>query len=358
MDKLFSITYIVFVVGTLAFSFLMNRIFLKFVKSLGIRNIKDTVIRWNESSRPSIGGLSFYIIFLLSISSISFAFDLGDSLISLREVGILLASSLGFMMGLADDAYDTKPILKSATQISCGLILFFTGTSIDLFDNEILNVLLTVIWVMGIMNSINMLDNMDGITGSVSLIILMTTIGCFVITGYVASFYFILISGVICALLGFLYFNWYPSKMFMGDSGSQFLGIFLAAMGIIFFWNIEPLGMSESATVKRILLPLLAFIVPIADTTTVVINRLSRGKSPFVGGKDHTTHNLARVGLTDRGVAISISVISIVSSFIILYIYNERNMSLGKSISIFAYILMIFGLLFFATQFKKDKKQV
>ncbi len=354
MDKLFTITYIIFVAGTLCFSFLMNRIFLKFVKSLGIRNIKDTVIRWNASSRPSIGGLSFYIIFLLTISSISFAFELDESAIGLREIGILLASSLGFLMGLADDAYDTKPVLKSVTQVTCGIILILTGTYIHLFDSLVLNYLLTIIWVMGIMNSINMLDNMDGITGSVSLIILLTTIACFIVTGYVATFYFILISGIICSLIGFLYFNWYPSRMFMGDSGSQFLGIFLASMGIIFFWNLEPLALEKVSTIKKILMPILAFIVPISDTTTVVINRISRKQSPFIGGKDHTTHNLARLGLTDRGVAITISLISIISSTVILYVYDDDQISLGKSVALVLFFLAVSVSLYSATQVRKN----
>lgn len=353
MDKFFTLTYILFIIGTLSFSLLMNLIFLKFVKSLGIRNIKDTVIRWNESSRPSIGGLSFYIIFLLSISSISFAFNFEQSLFSLREVGILGASSLGFLMGLSDDAYDTKPILKSLTQVACGLILALTGTVINLFDSSLLNVLLTVVWVIGIMNSINMLDNMDGITASVSVVILLTMVACFLMTDYVASFYFILISGIICALFGFLFFNWYPAKMFMGDSGSQFLGVFLAAMGIIFFWNLMPLEIEKISTAKKIIMPILAFIVPISDTTTVVINRLFKGRSPFIGGKDHTTHNLARIGLSDQKVAISVTIISLISGIIILYTYNDTEFSTGRIVGLSFYILLVFGSLFSVTQIKR-----
>ena len=355
MDKIFTLTFFLFLIGTLGFSLLINLIFLKFVKSLGIRNVKDTVIRWNENSKPSIGGLSFYIIFLLSISSFSFAFNIGGSLINLREIGIVVACSLGFLMGLADDAYDTRPILKSLTQIGCGLILVFTGTVIHLFESPIFNTILTVIWVIGIMNAVNMLDNMDGITAGVSATILLTIVTCFVITEYGATFYFILISGIICSLLGFLYFNWHPAKMFMGDSGSQFLGIFLAAMGIIFFWNLEPLEAEKISTAKKIIMPILAFIVPIADTTTVVINRISRGQSPFIGGKDHTTHNLARIGLSDQKVGLTVIAISLCSAFVILYTYNDLEFSTEKTIGLIAYILVVCGLLYSVTQIKRKK---
>lgn len=355
MNVAFEIRYLVFILGTLVFSFLINFLFLKFVKSLGMRNTSETVIRWNASSRPSIGGLSFYIVFLLSISFISIAFDIHHSLIHKREIGILAASSLGFLMGLSDDAYNTNPMLKSITQFVCGLILIFTGTTIQVFDIQIFNIILTIVWVMGIMNSINMLDNMDGITGSVSLTILLTIIGSFLITGFTANFYFILITGIASSLLAFLFFNWYPSKMFMGDSGSQFLGIFLAAMGIIFFWNLEPIHPGSAGVAKKFLLPMLAFIVPIADTTTVVINRIANGTSPFVGGKDHTTHNLARIGFKDSHVAILITIISTLSGIIILYTYNDKHFSTGKTISILFYLLFIFISLFSVTKLKREK---
>lgn len=354
MNVAFEIRYLVFIFGTLVFSFLINLLFLKFVKSLGMRNTSETAIRWNANSRPSIGGLSFYIVFLLSISFISIAFDIHESRIHKREIGILAASSLGFLMGLADDAYNTKPMLKSITQIVCGLILVFTGTIIQVFDIQIFNILLTIVWVMGIMNSINMLDNMDGISGSVSLTILLTIIGSIVITGFTANFYLILISGMASSLIAFLFFNWYPSKMFMGDSGSQFLGIFLASMGIIFFWNLEPIDPTGNVA-KKILLPILAFIVPIADTTTVVINRISNGTSPFVGGKDHTTHNLARIGFKDRHVAIIISIISVLSGIIILYSYNDKHYSTGEIVSIIFYLIFIFISLFSVTKMKREK---
>lgn len=356
MDNSFLIKYSIFTVGMLIFSILINKLFLKFVKSLGIRNVSETVIRWNENSRPSIGGLSFYIAFLLSISSFSFAFSSGESVFNLRDIGVLMACTLGFLMGLADDAYDTRPILKSLTQIGCGIILILTGTMIELFDSQVLNVAITIVWVMGIMNAINMLDNMDGITASVAVVILLTMAGCFVISSYTSEFYFILLSGIICALLGFLYFNYFPSKMFMGDSGSQFLGIFLAAMGIIFFWNLEPLEAIKINPSKKVIMALLAFIVPIADTTTVVINRLARGHSPFIGGKDHTTHNLVRIGLKDRQVAMVVTVISLISGFIILYSYNENAFSTGKSIGLTFYFVFVFIALFSVTRFRQNGK--
>lgn len=349
----FSVKYILFFVGILIFSLLINFIFLKFVRTLGIRNTQETVIRWNESSRPSIGGLSFYIIFLLSISTYSIGFNGHEAILSLREIGILVSCSLGFLMGLADDAYNTKPLLKSSTQVACGVILVLTGTQIELFENDIINAALTIVWVMGIMNSINMLDNMDGITGIVSLVISLTFLICLWVTNNTESIYFIITSGLVSGLTGFLFFNWYPSKMFMGDSGSQFLGALLSALGIIFLWNLEPLEPAQISFSKKLLFPLLAFIIPIVDTTTVVINRLSKRKSPFIGGKDHTTHNLARIGLSDSQVALAVMLLTLISALLIVTFYKE-SLSLGKIIFLSAYALAIMIGLFTVTQYKKE----
>ncbi|MEQ9064221.1 MAG: MraY family glycosyltransferase [Vicingaceae bacterium] len=354
----FSIKYTIFFFGTLIFSLLINFIFLRFVRTLGIRNLNENAVRWSESDRPSIGGLGFYIIFLLSLSTYSIAFGGGDSVFNQREVGILFACTLAFIMGLADDAYNTKPVLKSSTQITCGLILVFSGTSIDVFDNQVLNNFLTILWVMGIMNSINMLDNMDGITGTVSLIICVTMLICMYAADEVNSFFLILITGLTSALLGFLYFNWWPSKMFMGDSGSQFLGSFLASMGIIFFWNLEPLSNTSPGVSMKFIVPLLAFLIPIADTTTVVINRLSKGRSPFVGGKDHTTHSLARTGLRDVQVALLIAAVSLISGGLIsFYYYNPRILATWERVILIVYLVLIFAGLFTITHLKKRGDQ-
>ncbi len=159
------------------------------------------------------------------------------------------------------------------------------------------------------------------------------------------------------SLIGFLYFNWWPSKMFMGDSGSQFIGAVLASMGIIFFWNIEPVSNDRYGFSMQIILPVLAFIVPIADTTTVVINRLSRGQSPFIGGKDHTTHNLVRLGMKDMQVALTIALICVISSVMIIFYYvNPRQLELWEKIVLVSYLIVVFAGLFTATRLKKNKE--
>src|SRR5688572_29361937 len=144
------------------FSLLINYILLRFAQTLGVRNQEFQQVRWNPDVKPSLGGISLYVVFLLS-----FIFTVlmpnNNSDFNLQIVGILMSATLAFLMGLADDAFNTQPLLKFLTQIFCALILIFSGHCITVFQNPFFNYMLTVIWVVGLMNSINMLDNMDGI---------------------------------------------------------------------------------------------------------------------------------------------------------------------------------------------------
>lgn len=348
--------YLIFFIGTTLLAILLNGLLVKFSKTLGIRNHDETIFRWSAHSKPALGGIGFYIIFLLSITFTSLFFNQNNELMSMELLGLLAATSLGFLMGLSDDAYNTKPLLKLGAQIGCGLILAATGTCIDLFDSMVLNYLLTIFWVVGIMNSINMLDNMDAITTTVSICIVGTAVMVEFLCGDCSYIPLIALVGVGASLIGFLFFNWNPSKMFMGDTGSQFLGTFLAAVGIVYFWNNPGFEGAGGIGSQQIIIVLLAFIIPIVDTTTVTINRLRRKQSPFVGGKDHTTHNLSYLGLSDRQVALVMAGISLVSFGLIFFMIKFIDQWSSIHVLIFGgYTLCIFGFLFGATHLKRAK---
>jgi UDP-GlcNAc:undecaprenyl-phosphate GlcNAc-1-phosphate transferase len=342
---LFSFKHIFFFLGALFFSILINSILLRFVKTLGIRNEGETVIRWSDQVKPALGGLSFYIIFLLSITLHSFLFSYTGSTIDFQFTGIVGATSLGFLMGLSDDAYNTRPVLKFLTQVLCAVILIYSNTYINIFENNIFNYLLTVIWVVGLMNSINMLDNMDGITTIVAIIISFTILLLMLINNEMNSVGMTIVLGLLAALLGFLYFNWNPSKMYMGDTGSQYLGILLAALSINYLWN--PVTTEEFSISRQFLIPIISFIIPIVDTTTVVIKRISKGDSPFIGGKDHTTHHLSYLGLSEKQVALVIAIISLISSIIVVYVISSIKVWTHiYTIAFITYFLIVFGVLF------------
>lgn len=340
------------------FSFLINGLFLKFSRTLGVKDQNESMVRWSSTSKPALGGLSFYILFLFSIASYSILFEAVTYINDIvRFLGVMSACSLGFVVGLADDAYNTKPFLKFFAQFSSAIILIATGTSINLSGMTFIDYPLTVLWVVGLMNSINMLDNMDGITTTVSISVILAVIYMLISRGEFLSIYFITMLGVLAALLGFLYYNWNPSKMYMGDTGSQFLGVFLAAIGILYLWN----GHAEidfRIQTKQFIVALLVFIVPIIDTTTVTINRLLKGQSPFVGGKDHTTHHLSYLGLSDRQVAMTFFGLSFLSVIFLViidrFIKHWEYLHFGLFLS---YFLILFGFLYGITRVNKAKEK-
>jgi UDP-GlcNAc:undecaprenyl-phosphate/decaprenyl-phosphate GlcNAc-1-phosphate transferase len=363
MDKLLHqhyhlFIYSVFFLSSVVFSFLMNNLFLRFFKTLGIRNNNDgTIIRWGALSKPSVGGITFYILFLLSVACYSVFFSPSQVFYNTKFIGLLLSMALGFIVGLADDAYDTKPFLKFFIQVSCGIIMIVTGIKIQIFELEILNYLFTIFWVVGIMNSVNMLDNMDGITTIVSIGIISCTMIIILMNGDYENMHLIILVGVLAALLTFLHFNWNPSRMYMGDTGSQFLGVFLAAIGIMYLWNdmYAPSGVSPS---RQFIIAVMCFILPIIDTTVVVYNRVSKGKSPFVGGKDHTTHSLAYMGLSDRNVAVTFMFFSFLSMLIIYFIETRVNEWSHYYTFIFmTYFLLLLTFFFYTTRKAALKKQ-
>ena len=229
--------YLIFVFAAFCFSFIINILFLSFSRNFGGRAKNENTVRWISVTKPAFGGISFFIVFLLSYSSYPIFFSDFSSIRNMHVLGILSAGTIAFLMGLADDAYDTNPSLKFIMQFAGAIILISTGTYIQLFESIYLNYAITILWVVGMMNSINMLDNMDAVStiASISAFLGMLLVS----NGTISSspIFIMMSSGMIAALFGFLYFNWNPSKMYMGDTGSQFLGIVLAGLTIHFLWN-------------------------------------------------------------------------------------------------------------------------
>jgi UDP-GlcNAc:undecaprenyl-phosphate GlcNAc-1-phosphate transferase len=350
MDFSYPILLTAFFFLCFIFSLIINYILLKFVQTLGIRGKDAAEVRWNPNVKPALGGISFYVIFLFSFI-VAILISTKSSNFNLRISGILIAATLAFIMGLADDAFNTQPLLKFLTQVVCAFVLIFSGHHINVFENVFLNYLLTVFWVVGMMNSVNMLDNMDGITTIVSICACLFMIALNVSLLNTNSYNSVLNLGVLGGLCGFLVYNFHPSKMFMGDTGSQFLGLFLAATGIDNCWNNEISENIGNTHFINFVLIALVFIIPLTDTISVVINRLRAGRSPFIGGKDHTTHHLFFKGITEKRIAILYFAISGIG---VAFAYNlVFNYSNALFIVSCVFILTVFVSLYLNTVIKK-----
>lgn len=342
-----------FGLGGMLIAIVCNVVLLRFSKSLGIRNKNDVVIRWSNESKPSLGGVSFFVVFVFAAIGYSVTFGEEEVFKNIQFVGLFTAGSIAFLMGLADDAYNTRPLIKLFVQILCGLLFVWTGSHIDLFHSYYPDALITVIWVIIVMNSLNMLDNMDGITGTTVFFILITCLlSSWVVLGFNTNLWNLLNIAIIGAIIGFLTMNIHPSKLFMGDAGSQFIGLFVAYYGMDNLFNLStPHALSAIATEipswLGACIALVAFTPTAVDTLTVVINRLKKGKSPMVGGKDHTTHYLVYSGLTDIKVWFVFVIIGALSCILAVAMVNLVKLETYLPVAFFtAYFIFVFIILY------------
>lgn len=347
-----------FGIGGAIVAIICNVLLLRFSRSLGIRNKNDVVVRWSNESKPSLGGVSFFVVFFFASIAYSVVFSTEPNIFhNTQYVGLMVASTLAFVMGLADDAYNTKPLFKLFIQISCGLIFVFTDSSIDLFHSFIPDAILTVLWVVIVMNSLNMLDNMDGITGTtVVYILLACLLSSWIILDFNANLWSIQMISVIGAVIGFLTMNIHPSKLFMGDAGSQFIGLFVAYFGIEYLINIP--SYIESPSWLGACIALVAFTPAAVDTLTVVINRLKKGQSPMVGGKDHTTHHLVYAGYNDKQVWYVFLVVGALGCVLSLAMVNLVKLQTYYPVILFVfYFIFVFVILYRNTlKYREPKK--
>jgi UDP-GlcNAc:undecaprenyl-phosphate GlcNAc-1-phosphate transferase len=236
---------------------------------------------------PRLGGAAIYLAFIVALLLFG-----GRYYVS-QAVGILLGATLVSFCGFWDDRGRLHPLIKLFIgQPLAVAILIGSGITVTFLHHTLLNILVTVLWVVGITSAMNLLDNMDGLSGGV---------------GAIASAFFLLmaarsgqylVGGLSAALLGacvgFLIYNFNPASIFMGDGGALFLGFMLAAVGIKLRFPGHP-------TVVTWMVPVLTLGLPVLDTTLVFVSRLRRGLNPLTTpGKDHLSHRLVAMGFSQR----------------------------------------------------------
>ena len=339
------------------FTIVSDAVLLNFFETKGIRVSKNNdAIRWASTAKPTIGGISFFLTFILALLAYALFYlgvgaPTGTSEVMQSEflqlAGLTGVVILAFFIGLMDDAYNTRPFLKFLVQVTCGVIMIAAGVHIQLFNNILIDYPLTLFWVVGIMNSINLLDNMDGVTGTISLTVLISMLAVVFTHGGITAepFTFVIIAS--CGtMIGFLFHNWKPAKLYMGDTGSQFLGALLAFVGIKFCWNIPVDETGAVAQSVQVLTPLLIFIVPIMDTTFVTVARIMRKQSPFVGGKDHLTHHLSYVGVPEKWVPGLLGLFGLLSGLLAVYFPMVENWAHSYSFIFAGYLVIAFVTFF------------
>ena len=241
--------------------------------------------RWHKKPTAMLGGVGIWLTVIVAY----FIF------IPLTVYGpvILLASTFLFLVGLVDDVLHIKPYQKLIGQILGSAFVVYYGLSLPWTGSVLLNMALAIFWLIGITNAINLLDNMDGLASGIAIIAAGFLALSFVNTGQFNEA--LIMSLFAAALLGFLIYNSNPASIFMGDCGSMFVGFFLASSALI---NVS--GGRSRSFLPVLAVPILVLFIPIFDTTFVTVLRKLSGRAASQGGRDHTSHRLVALGMSER----------------------------------------------------------
>jgi UDP-GlcNAc:undecaprenyl-phosphate GlcNAc-1-phosphate transferase len=255
---------------------------------------------------PRLGGAAIYLAVIVA------GIVLGEQY-KVSELSAILIGATGVsFMGLVDDRWGLRPLVKLVAQVLAALLLYASGVYVGTFHNPTLNLISTILWVVFITNAVNNLDNMDGLAGGACAIAAMFFALMCSLSGQ--SLVGALSIAVLAACLGFLFYNLNPASIFMGDSGSQFLGFVLAAVGI-------KLRFPDNVTFVSWMVPVLVMGLPIFDTTLVIVSRLRRRLNPLTNpGQDHVSHRLVAMGLTQREAVLLLYVVSFVLGMLAVFV--------------------------------------
>ena len=324
MKEIVSSPYFIATVGFLL-SIVLTFFVRKFARAKGFV-AKPKADRWHKKPTAMMGGVSIFLTTI--IVYLAFVPKTPESWV------VLGASSFLFLVGLIDDIRVIKPYQKLIGQIIGTAMVIGFGLTLPWTDWEVLNIWITVFWIIGITNAINLLDNMDGLAAGVSAIAAFTL--AIVLGGEGQASELALICAFIGALIGFLAFNFNPASIFMGDSGSMFIGFFLASSVLL----NETAGRSRSI-LSVLAVPVLILVVPIFDTTLVTIIRKISGRKASQGGQDHASHRLVALGLSERSAVLMLYAFAVLAGVMTLLV---RELALTQSLALVAFFTVVLTL--------------
>ncbi|HUH16043.1 MAG TPA: NAD-binding protein [Gaiellaceae bacterium] len=301
--------------------------------------------RWHTATTPTFGGVG---IFAGLAAAVGAALALGG-IASTDEVAAILAGcALLFAAGLLDDVRPLNPLAKLAVQVLAAVLVLSSGISVEVVENEALRWALGLVWLVGMTNAFNLLDNMDGLAASMGLV----ASGFFAIAAATVNpnrDIFVVAAALALACAAFLPFNLRPGRpaaVFMGDSGSQVIGLALGALGLAATYKVA------GTTLATLALPLLVLAVPMLDTGLVTVLRLLEGRPVSQGGRDHTSHRLVYRGLSEkRAVLLLVAIATGLGATSLAYtvLDNGRITAVG--------VLLSFALLLQFGSFLSDVQQ-
>ncbi len=302
---------------------------------IGAVDVPTDERRMHTKPTPRIGGLAIFGGFAIS----SLVFGTYTPVLG----AVLTGGFLMVVLGILDDVYRLKAWMKLVAQIAIAVVAVLYGIKIEhitlfgsLVEFGVLSIPITILWIVGLTNAINLLDGLDGLACGVSAIMSITLLGVILIHGDYESALLMAILAAAC--LGFLPFNTNPARIFMGDTGSLFLGYTMAVMSVQ--------GVFKMHTVISFIIPLAMFALPLMDTLFAIFRRLRGGESPFSPDRKHLHHKLVDMGFTQReAVRILYSVCGILG--LVSITFSEDMFSrfkLAKTLIVAATAIVVFGL--------------
>lgn len=287
----------------LAGSVVMSALLTAWVRSTAIAyGLKATPVYGRHTHTkplPRLGGIAICVTFMAAaLAYIPIARFLHTEISIRNYLGILVPVLLIFFMGAYDDIRPLKPKSKIAVEATAAILLYFSGFGIHYFQTlfgardagRLIDLPLTIFWVLLITNAFNLIDGLDGLAAGSALISAISILAVALVGHHELMIYLVVV--LIGAICGFLPFNSFPASIFMGDSGSLFIGFLLSALAM-------GAGRSIDATTGAAV-PIFAFGLPILDVTLAVMRRSLRGHPLFRGDTDHIHHKLQRQGLSHR----------------------------------------------------------
>lgn len=332
-----------------AVAFLLAVILIPFIRAAAVKKgyvAHPREDRWHQKPTGLMGGIGIFV-------SLVAAWQLGG-LVSGRYADFIpllapvaLGAAVIFILGFIDDILDINPHYKLIGQVMVASVMVFFGVQVNWFASETANILFSIVWIVGITNAFNLLDNMDGLSAGIACI-----------SGVFLFFWLPIMSGdpvlvtsiqlmlaaYIGGLLGFLIYNFNPASIFMGDAGSLLIGFILACLTVLGKPSVAS-GETLFHQLSIIAIPCLILFVPIIDTAFVSFMRKKFSRSLFQGGRDHSSHRMVAIGLSERKAVLILYAFAAASGLLALFIYPLNMGGVGLVvIALFLIIVLLFWI--------------
>ncbi len=271
----------------------------------------------HASHMPLMGGAAIYVAFVISVLMFTppaYLVELG---------AIVVGSTLLAWIGYLDDRKDLSPRVRLVVMTAAALVVTFAGIQIRLFGIPLIDIPLTLFWIVAIINAVNWIDNMDGLAAGTSAI----TSGFFLFISVTQGQILVsmLAAAIFGSAVGFLTYNFNPSSTFMGDMGAYTLGFVLAILAIKLQFESQPLGVTW-------MIPIFVLALPVIDINLAIFTRVLEGRSPMQAGKDHISHRVMSMGFSQRQTLLilySFSILFGIIAVIVSYVPPQFALSVG-----------------------------